>query len=100
MVLILTPLIAFLLPLYTLYRSSHNRPVKRAYLYSVGSITAAFAGLCAEVLKIRSRIAIGDSSGLSDTIDAVLIICICLALGTILLNLLALAINYSENKDD
>ena len=49
MIPVITPLIAVLLPVFVLYRCYKERPVKKAYLYSVGSFTAALAAVCIEV---------------------------------------------------
>lgn len=91
MVPILTPLIAVLLPCILLYRCYKEKPVKRAYLYSVGSFSAALTAVCLEVHTIGQRAVAGDFGGIADTIDAVLMICIAVAVVTVLLNGLALA---------
>lgn len=96
MVPVLTPLIAVLLPLIVIYRSYKDRPIKRAYLYSVGSFTAALIAVCLEVVTIRRRVFSGDFGGIEDTIGAVLVICIGITVVTVLLNLLALAAAYTE----
>lgn len=96
MVPVLTPLIAMLLPVIVIYRSYKDRPVKRAYLYSVGSFTAALIAVCMEIVTIRRRVFSGDFGGIEDTIGAVLLICIGITVVTVLLNLLALAAAYAE----
>ena len=96
MIPLITPLIAFLLPVYVIYRSYKEKPVKRAYLYSVGSFTSALTAVCMEVRTIGLRADAGDFGGIADTITAVLIICIIIAAVTVLLNLLALAAAYGE----
>ena len=96
MIPIITPLIAVLLPVFVLYRCYKDRPVKRAYLYSVGSFTAALAAVCLEVRTIGERAAAGDFGGIEDTMTAVLIICIGVAVVTVLLNVLALSASYGE----
>ena len=93
---ILTPLIAVLLPVIVLYRCYKDRPVKRAYLYSAGSFTAALAAVCLEVVTIQRRVLSGDFGGIEDTIGAVLMICIGISVVTVLLNLLALTAAYTE----
>ena len=70
MIPVFTPLIAFLLPILVIYRCYKQRPLKRAYLYSVGSFTAALAAVCIEVRTIGTRAAAGDFGGIADTIDA------------------------------
>lgn len=96
MVPVITPLIAFLLPCIVLYRYYKEKPVKRAYLYSVGSFTAALTAVCLEVHTIGRRVAAGDYGGIRDTIGAVLMICVAITVVTVLLNLLALAAANSE----
>lgn len=96
MVPIITPLIAVLLPVIVLYRSYKELPIKRAYLYSVGSFTSALIALILEVVTIRRRVVSGDFGGIEDTIGAVLIICIGITVMTVVLNLLALAAAYAE----
>ena len=94
MIPVFTPLIAVLLPIFVMWRSYRNRPLKKAYLYSVGSFTAALAAVCLEVRTIGIRAASGDFGGIEDTMTAVLIICIGIAAVTIVLNLMALAAAY------
>ena len=96
MIPVFTPLIAVLLPMVVLYRCYKERPVKKAYLYSVGSFTSALAAVCVEVRTIGLRAAAGDFGGIEDTMTAVLIICIGIAAVTVLLNWLALAASYGE----
>jgi hypothetical protein len=96
MIPVVTPLIAFLLPVFVIYRSYQDRPVKRAYLYSVGSFASALGAVCMEVRTVGLRAAAGDFGGIADTITAVLIICMVIAGVTVLLNWLALAAAYGE----
>ena len=96
MIPILTPLIAFLLPVFVIYCYYKEKPLKRAYLFSVGSFASALAAVCIEVRTIGLRAAAGDFAGIEDTIAAVLIICIIITVITVLLNWLALAAAYGE----
>lgn len=97
MIPVFSSLIAFLLPIFVIYRNVKQRPLKRAYLYSAGSFTSALIALCLEVITIRRRVFSGDFGGIEDTIGAVLMICIGITVVTVLLNLLALAAAYAEN---
>ena len=97
MVPVITPLIAVLLPVFVLYRCYKEKPVKKAYLYSVGSFASALAAVCIEVRTVGIRAAAGDFGGIADTMTAVLMICVGIAVVTVLLNLLALAAVYGEN---
>ena len=96
MVPIITPIIAFLLPVFVIWRYYKQRPLKKAYLYSVSSFASTLAAVCLEVRTIGLRAASGDFAGIEDTMTAVLIICIGIAVVTVLLNLLALAAAYRE----
>ena len=97
MIPVITPLIAVLLPVFVLYRCYKDKPLKKAYLYSVGSFASALAAVCIEVRTIGIRAAAGDFGGIVDTMTAVLVICVGIAVVTVLLNLLALAAAYGEN---
>lgn len=96
MIPIFTPLIAVLLPVFVIWQCYKERTVKSAYLYSVGSFSAALAAVCLEVRTIGIRAAAGDFGGIEDTMTAVLIICVGIAVVTVLLNLLALAAAYKK----
>ena len=96
MIPVITPLIAFLLPVLVIYRSYREKPLPHAYRYSVVSFASALTAVCIEVRTIGLRAAAGDFGGIADTIDAVFIICIAIAAVTVLLNLLALASAHSE----
>ena len=98
MIPVLTPLIAFLLPVFVIYRSYKDRPLQRAYLYSVGSFTSALAAVCIEVRTIGLRADAGDFAGIQDTITVVLMICIVIAAVTVMLNWLALTAAYGKNE--
>ena len=98
MIPVITPLIAFLLPVYVIYRSYKDKPLKKAYLYSMGSFTSALAAVCMEVRTMGLRADAGDCGGIADTISAVLIICIIIAVITVLLNWLALAAAYGDKS--
>ena len=97
MIPVITPLIAVLLPVFVLYRCYKDKPLKKAYLYSVGSFASGLAAVCIEVRTIGIRAAAGDFGGIVDTMTAVLVICVGIAVATVLLNLLALAAAYGEN---
>ena len=96
MIPIITPLIAILLPVFVLYRFYKEQPLKKAYLYSVGSFASALAAVCMEVRTIGIRADAGDFGGIADTMTAVLMICVGIAVVTVVLNLLALAVAYKE----
>ena len=96
MIPVITPLIAVLLPVFVLYRCYKDKPLKKAYLYSVGSFASGLAAVCIEVRTIGIRAAAGDFGGIVDTMTAVLVICVGIAVVTVLLNLLAQAATYGE----
>ena len=99
MIPIITPLIAVVLPVFVLYRCYREKPLKKAYLYSVGSFASALAAVCMEVRTVGTRAAAGDFGGIADTITAVLIICVGIAVVTVVLNSLALSAAYGEAGD-
>ena len=99
MIPIITPLIAVALPVFVLYRCYKDKPLKKAYLCSVGSFASALAAVCIEVRTIGIRAAAGDFGGIADTITAVLIICIGIAVVTVVLNSLALSAAYMGHGD-
>lgn len=99
MVPIVTPLIAVLLPVIVLYRCYKELPIKRAYLYSIGSFASALTAICLELAAIRQRAVSGDFGGIEDTIGAVLVICIGIMVVTVLLNLLTMAAAYGKDKE-
>ena len=96
MIPVITPLIAVLLPVFVIWRYYKQRPLKKAYLYSVGSFASALAAVCIEVRTIGIRAAAGDFGGIADTMTAVLVICVGIAVVTVVLNLLALAAVYRK----
>lgn len=98
MVPVFSSLVAFLLPVFVLFRKIKHCPPKRAYLYSVGSFASALIALCLEVVTVRRRVFSGDFGGIQDTMDAVVILCIAIAIVTTLLNLLALVAVYAEKN--
>ena len=89
MVPIVTAFIAIALPIYIMNRAE-KRPVRRPWLWSIGSMAAAMTALCQEIFTFWRRSVSGDVSGIMDTAGAVLIICVALTLITLVLNLLAM----------
>lgn len=63
------------------------------------SFSCGFAALLAELFTIKKRVLSHDYGGIEDTIDAVLMICVGIAVITILLNWMALAATYHRDKD-
>lgn len=97
MIPVFAGLLAVLLPALVL-KNYGKRPMKRPYLYVLGSFAACLAALCQEVLAIRQRCASGDISGIMDTIGAVVIICVGLSVVVLLLNWMALALICSNEE--
>lgn len=96
MVPVLMPLLAFGLPALVIMRNE-KRPVRRPWLFSLGSFAAALAALCQELWVFCRRAGNGDVSGILDTAGAVLVIGIGISLMCLLLNLIALTLSYGRD---
>lgn len=96
MVPVLMPLLAFGLPALVIMRNE-KRPVKRSWLFSLGSFAAALGALCQELWVFCRRADNGDVSGILDTAGAVLVIGIGISLVCLALNLIALALSYGKD---
>ncbi|HIR87267.1 MAG TPA: hypothetical protein IAC00_09030 [Candidatus Limivicinus faecipullorum] len=96
MVPVLMPLLAFGLPALVIMRNE-KRPVRRPWLFSLGSFAAALAALCQELWVFCRRAGNGDVSGILDTAGAVLVIGIGISLVCLALNLIALALSYGKD---
>lgn len=96
MVPVLMPLLAFGLPALVIMRNE-KRPVRRPWLFSLGSFAAALAALCQELWVFCRRADNGDVSGILDTAGAVLVIGIGISLVCLALNLIALALSYGKD---
>ncbi len=96
MVPVLMPLLAFGLPALVIMRNE-KRPVRRPWLFSLGSFAAALGALCQELWVFYRRADNGDVSGILDTAGAVLVIGIGISLMCLLLNLIALTLSYGRD---
>lgn len=96
MVPVLMPLLAFGLPAVVIVRNE-KRPLRRPWLFSLGSFAAALAALCQELWVFCRRAGNGDVSGILDTAGAVLVIGIGISLVCLALNLIALALSYGKD---
>ena len=96
MVPVLMPLLAFGLPALVIMRNE-KRPVRRPWLFSLGSFAAALAALWQELWVFFRRADNGDVSGILDTAGAVLVIGIGISLVCLALNLIALALSYGKD---
>ena len=96
MVPVLMPLLALGLPALVIMRNE-KRPVRRPWLFSLGSFAAALAALCQELWVFCRRAGNGDVSGILDTAGAVLVIGIGISLVCLALNLIALALSYGKD---
>ena len=96
MVPVLMPLLAFGLPALVIMRNE-KRPVRRPWLFSLGSFAAALAALCQGLWVFCRRAGNGDVSGILDTAGAVLVIGIGISLVCLALNLIALALSYGKD---
>lgn len=85
------------LPVFALWGSG-KAPVRHPYLFSIASFVFCAAALIQELFTIKRRALSGDFSGILDTIDAVLMICIGVVVFTIIINLLLLGITWEQKK--
>lgn len=92
---VLLPFIAFALPVIVIVRNE-KRPVRRPWLFSLGSFAAALGALCQELWVFCRRAGNGDVSGILDTAGAVLAIGIGISVLCLLLNMIALGLSYGE----
>lgn len=97
MVPVLMPLLAFGLPAVVIMRNE-KRPVRRPWLFSLGSFAAALGALCQELWVFSRRAENGDVSGILDTAGAVLVIGIGISLICLVLNLIALGLSYGDGE--
>ena len=72
-------------------------PLQRPYLFSVGSFIFCIAAAIAELFTVKSKLLAGQMGDIEDTIGAVIVICIGLAVITVILNLLLLETTYSKD---
>ena len=100
MLLVLTPLLAVLLPIAGLIwlQKRPERPLRRPWLFSLGSFAACCAGICLELRTLGLRAEHGDISGILDTWQAALKISAGLSIVTLLVNLLFLYAAFSETR--
>lgn len=85
------------LPFYVLWRSKHDRPLQRPYLFSIGSFAFCATAMLEEIFTLRRRLFAGDIGGMEDTIGAVLLICIIVLIVAVILNFAALALSYETD---
>ena len=97
MVPVLLPAVAFALPVVIIMRNE-KRPVRRPWLFSLGSFAAALGALCQELWVFYLRADKGDVSGMLDTAGAVLVIGIGISLVCLLLNLIALGLSWGDGE--
>lgn len=98
MVPVLLPAVAFALPAVVIMRNE-KRPVRRPWLFSLGSFAAALGALCQELWVFYLRADKGDVSGILDTAGAVLVIGIGISLVCLLLNLIALGLSWGDGEE-
>lgn len=95
MIPIISIFIALTLPVVVIWKSG-RKPLRRPYLFSVGSFVFCGVALLQEILTVKRRLFAGDIGGIEDTIGAVILICVALLICTALLNWFALAVSYEK----
>jgi|GEM_PF-624077 len=99
MIPIISILISMALPIIVLSREAKEKPLRRPYLFSVGSFSFCTIAAIEELFVVKKRLLSGDVGGIEDTIDAVLIVCITLLVITAILNILAIGSSYELLKE-
>ena len=87
------------LPVYVVWRTGKDRPLRHPYLFSVGSFLCCGGAMLRELYTIKRRLTAGDIGGIEDTIDAVLLICVVVLVIAVILNLLALGLAHERAKE-
>ena len=82
-------LLTLALPAFALWKHGKQTPLRRPYLFSIGSFTFCAIGIIEEIYAIKRRLIAGDIGGIEDTIDAALMLSIGLLVFAVILNLLA-----------
>ena len=96
MIPVFSIIVTLMLPAVVIWKSGKERPLRKSYLFSVGSFAFCGIAMLQEILTVKRRLFAGDISGLEDTIGAVLVICVVLLICTALLNWFALALSYEK----
>ncbi|MBR5382075.1 MAG: hypothetical protein IK136_05585 [Oscillospiraceae bacterium] len=90
---ILFPVLALFLAVFVMHRS-RVKPLRHPYFFSAGSLACGFAAVIAQLFVVKRRVLSGDYGGIEDTIDAVILISVALALVVLLLNVIALGLAF------
>ncbi len=98
MIPVIPALIAFILPVAVVARQMKDKPVRRPWLFCLGSFAAAFLAMWQELYTFTRRANAGDISGILDTAQSVLLISGAIAVITLALNLLAFAAAWQEKR--
>ena len=85
------------LPAYVLHRAKSDRPIKRAYLYSIGSFSFCAFAMLEELFTIKRRLGAGDIGGIEDTIGGVIVLCIGILAIALILNFITLGLCYEND---
>lgn len=96
MIPVISIVLSIALPAFALWKSRGQKPLRRPWLFCVGSFVACASGIIAQIFTIKRRLFAGDTGGIEDTIDAVLLLCIVLLVITAVLNLLLLRHTYKH----
>ena len=97
MIPIVSIIFAIGIPAFAIWKNGKT-PLKRPYLFSIGSFTFCATAAIMELFTIKERVTAGDIGGIEDTIGAVIAICIGLLVFTAILNLLLLGISYEKDS--
>ena len=96
MIPIVSVLLSLAFPVMVIFKYNKGKNVKRAYMNSVASFGFMGYAVLSEIITIKNRLLAGDTGGIEDTIDGVIIICILLIIASIILNFVSLVLAYEE----
>ena len=97
MIPVISIVVALGLPAYALWRNE-KAPIGRPYLFSTASFVFCAAAVIQELFTVKRRALAGDFSGILDTIDAVIMICVGVVIFTVFINLLLLGITWEKDQ--
>ncbi len=83
---------AIALPIWGIKKWEKHGHLSRPYVYSISSFAFCALAMLQEIYTLKSRAINGDISGILDTVDAVLMICVILCVITLACNLILMVL--------
>ena len=98
MIPILSIILTLTLPAVVIWRANRKKPLRRPYLFSIGSFMFCAVAMIRELGTVKRRLFSGDIGGIEDTIGATLVMCIILLVCAGFLNFVALGLSYESTE--